>query len=213
MLQKSWMLKRKDMCVAKEIGCCRIDSNVAKRGKKCKNELRNRTEQVHGPATAVDKSVNMPISLLTVCVGILAQDGDSTYYGTQTVTGLIKKGCITAEIVERATTTLLTCPELSPAKLARILEKKPEYLSVLYPILIESIKHGAHLAKENAKVPVWVSRIIDIITRNLDILVLAEQRSKLDLTEVKSALETIRQIKAKSVSVTKAAKLLSLISN
>lgn len=75
-----------------------------------------------GPLKGVESSP-LPVSLLTVVIGLLAQDGSAVYYGPSLLNHFIESRDIGEEMIRRATQTLLQYPAVSPAKLVRALEK------------------------------------------------------------------------------------------
>jgi hypothetical protein len=154
----------------------------------------------------------LPLSLLTVLVGLLAQDGDAVYYAPRLLRQFIDNGQIDANVIRRAAQTLLQSPAVSPAKLARSLEQDIKLLPVLLPLLTESVKTAGVLAATEKKPPVWINRILDIALRYAPYLDEAAKRGLITAEDAKWAgLAEIASSKAKSTAVTKAQKLLALL--
>ncbi|MCO6550828.1 MAG: hypothetical protein J6580_09120 [Gilliamella sp.] len=150
-------------------------------------------------------------SLVTVIIGLLAQDSD-TYKANFIFEKNVKKGIIDADTMRKAIILFLDYPDLSPAKLIRLLEKKPSLLPIFCPVLIECIKFVGNLVKQGEKIPAWINRILDMSLTYAPYLKEATRRSY--LTEPDSqwqGLADIAQAKAKSVAVNKAKQLLELL--
>ncbi len=144
-------------------------------------------------------------SLLTVIIGMLAQDGDAIYYASGTVKRKIGTGEIGADMMRMAVKQLLFHEAVSPAKLVRFLEKEPELLPVCYVMLTECVrKAGEHTAKEG-RPPLWVNRVLDICIYHGCYLKEAAERGLISGEEGKwQGLEEIAACKAKSTAVEKA---------
>lgn len=160
-----------------------------------------------GPRNAA-AAPELSLCLLTVLIGLLAQDGDAKYYAPRLLKACIKRGAVGAELVRKATQVLLKSPAVSPAKLGRVLEKDIKLLPVLWPILTESIKHAGALAAKGDALPVWVNRILDISLRYAPYLA---QAAILGLIPGEDAqwegLSHIACAKSKSTAVAKAQRL------
>jgi sRNA-binding carbon storage regulator CsrA len=153
----------------------------------------------------------LPLSLLTVIIGLLAQDNDAVYFAPRMLGQFIKKGQIDARVVRRAAQTLLQSPAVSPAKLTRALEKEIGLLPVLWPLLTESVKMAGGWVETVGKPPVWVNRILDIILRYAPYLVEAGRRGLVPAEDARwVGLSKIASSTAKSAAVTKAQNLLWL---
>jgi hypothetical protein len=151
----------------------------------------------------------LPLSLLTVIVGLLAQDGDAVYYAPRLLRQFIENGQLDAEIIRKAAQTLLRCPVVSPAKLTRCLEQDIRLLPVLWPLLTEGVKTAGALAATGEKPPLWVNRILDIALRYAPYLAGAAKRRLIPAEDAKwTGLSEIASSKAKSTAVAKAQKLL-----
>ncbi len=104
-------------------------------------------------------------SLITVILGLLAQDGDAKYYTPELLWEHIGKGVVDIQIVRKATQTFLQGSVVSPAKLVRVLEKDIKLLYLLWPMLTECIKYAGELVLAGESPPVWVNRILDVTLR------------------------------------------------
>jgi hypothetical protein len=154
----------------------------------------------------------LPSSLLTVIIGLLAQDGDAKYFAPRMLKELADSGKIGEEMIRKATQTLLQSPAVSPAKLARSLENDLRLLPVLWPMLTESIKAAGALVTSGEVPPVWVNRILDIALRYAPYLVEAAKRGFIPPEAANwPGLSDIASSKSKSVAGAKAKKLLATL--
>ena len=175
-------------------------------------DKRNWLEGKDGPL----KGVKPPLSssLLTVIIGLLAQDGDAVYFAPRLLEKFIERGQIDEKIVRRATQILLQSPVVSPAKLVRELEKNIKLLNVLWPMLTECIKAAGALTAAGDNPPVWINRILDIALRYAPYLAEAAKRGIIPAEDARwSGLSEIASSKSKSTAVEKAKKLLERQSN
>ena len=155
----------------------------------------------------------LPLSLLTVVIGLLAQDGEAAYSVPAVAAELIKRGELHCEVVKRAAAVLLKSSEaVSPAKLVRSLEKNIYWLPVFYPLLTESIKYAGRQIVQTQKPPVWVNRILEIAVRYAAYLKEAAERGLISAEEAKwTGLVEIADAKAKSAATEKARTLRALL--
>lgn len=171
------------------------------------SEHRNWIAGTDGPLSDV-MTPKLSLALITVLVGLLAQDGEAKYFVPRLLNSFIEKGEIGAEHVRYATRVLLKSPAVSPAKLVRVLEKDRKLLPVLWPMLTESVKAAGALAATGGAPPVWVNRILDLALRNAPYLA---QAAKLGLIPKQDAqwegISDIACAKTKSAAVTKAKQL------
>lgn len=155
----------------------------------------------------------LPLSLLTVVIGLLAQDGEAAYSVPAVAAELMKRGELHCEVVKRAAAVLLKSSEaVSPAKLVRSLEKNIYWLPVFYPLLTESIKYAGQQTTQTQKPPVWVNRILEIAVRYAAYLKEAAERGLISAEEAKwTGLAEIADAKAKSAATEKARTLRALL--
>lgn len=166
-------------------------------------EHRNWTLGKEGPHKEVT-APRLPISLLTVLLGLSAQDDNPV----GTLKRLIKKGELGADQVRRAMGVLLKNPVVSPAKLGRSLEKDIKLLPVLWPILTESIKNAGARVAEGNEPPVWVNRILAIALRYAPYLLHASMIGLIPMEDAGwEGLSEIASAKSKSAAVAKAKEL------
>ena len=154
----------------------------------------------------------LPLSLLTIVIGLLAQAEVSVYYLPNLLTHLIKSRQIDAEVVRRATRTLLKYPVVSPAKLVRSLERDIKLLPVLWPMLTECVKAAGTLVRAGEKPPVWINRVLDISVRYAPYLKEAAKRGLIPVEDAGwEGLSDIASSKTKSTAIAKAQTLQALI--
>ncbi|MDR0381748.1 MAG: DUF6493 family protein [Oscillospiraceae bacterium] len=161
------------------------------------------------------KTIQAPplsFSLLTVVVGLLAQDGDAVYSAPRTLRKCVESGQIDDKIVHRASQILLQFPVISPAKLVRCLEKDLRLLPMLWPVFTESLKSAGMIVAGGNPPPVWVNRILDNALRYAPYLAEAAKRGLIPAEDAKwVGLSEIAASKAKSTAVAKAKKLLTFL--
>ena len=154
----------------------------------------------------------LPISLLTIIIGLLAQDGDAVYFAPSLLRQFIENEQIDEKVVRKATQTLIQSPVVSPAKLMRPLEKDIKLLPTLWPILTECIKAAGLSVADGDNPPVWVNRILDTALRYAPYLKEAAQRGLIGPEYARwEGLSEIVSSKVKSTAIAKANKLLALL--
>jgi hypothetical protein len=174
-------------------------------------EHRNWAAGKDGPLLS-DRPSPLPLSLLTIVIGLLAQDGDAVYFAPRLLDQFIEDGQIGREVVRRATQTLLKSPAVSPAKLVRFLEKDAKLLPTLWPMLTECIMAAGASCAAGEKPPLWASRILDVALRHAPYLAEASKRGLIPAEEAHwPGLSDIAASKAKSASTAKAKKLLEAL--
>ena len=130
-------------------------------------------------------------TLVAVVLGLVAQDGDAGAAGERLVTALVGKDLraarqhgtasvrghrIGAAAVRVAVGQLLTSPDVSPARLVRVLEKHPTTLPTLWPLLTEPVRAAG--AAEGPP-PRWLARVLDAATLHAPTLREAARRGLL----------------------------------
>lgn len=175
------------------------------------SEYRNRTDNSEGPLKGVFPLPPLPVSILTVLIGLTAQDGEAEYFAPRLIRQFVEKGMIGVDVVYKAASALLQSPAVSPAKLMRVLEQDVTLLSVMWPLLTECIKYAGRAAAAGQTPPVWVNRVLDISLRYTPYLKEAAEGGYIPAEAVKwKGLLEIASSKARSASVVKARKLLEL---
>jgi hypothetical protein len=171
---------------------------------------RNWTEGKDGSLELKGRSAPpLPMSLLTVLIGLLAQDGDAVYYAPRLLRQFIENAQIDDEVIRKATQTLLGHSAVNPAKLTRCLENDVKLLPMLWPMLTESLKTVGAPVAAGEKPPVWVNRVLDVALRYAPYLAEAAKRGLIPEQDAKwEGLSEIAASKAKSTAVAKAQKLL-----
>ncbi len=148
-------------------------------------------------------------SLVAVSVGLVAQDGDFGLTGEHLVTRLVDKGLIGWAGVRTAVVTLLGSPEVSPARLVRVLEKNPTTLPVLWPLLTEPIRV---VGLSDGPPPRWLNRVLDVALLYADHLGEAARRGWIPADASRwPGLAEIAARPGKAVALTKARTLLAAV--
>ncbi|GEL93864.1 DUF7824 domain-containing protein [Cellulomonas composti] len=94
-------------------------------------------------------------SMVAVVLASLCHDDAPTYY----VRSIVDEGLIGSASVTAAMRALLPHPDVSPARMVKTLELAPTTLPVLWPVLVESVRHAAGV--EGAP-PRWLNRVLDV---------------------------------------------------
>lgn len=143
-------------------------------------------------------------SLLTVAVGLAAQDGDHAWAGRSVISDLVDNKRLGAPGVAVAMRTLLASPAVSPARLAGVITKCPYLLGTLWPILTESVRFAGASAES---LPRWLSIVLDVALRYAPYLREAAARGLLGEASAWPGLAEIAARPGKSATVAKAARL------
>ncbi len=169
--------------------------------------LRNRRGNTDGPLEGEPSPLS--VSLLTIIVGLLAQDGDTIYSARSYVQNLVQSGELGIGMLRRVTGTLLSNEAVSPVKLVRVLEKDAQLLPVFWVMLTECIRVAGEKTDSEGRPPVWVNRVLDICLYHAHYLKEAMQRGLIPPDDAKwVGLDRIAECKTKSAAVQKA-KMLS----
>lgn len=111
----------------------------------------------------------LTVAMSAVFLAALGDGGDGYYY----VVSALKNGILASSAAIRsAIRQLLESPDVSPARMMRLLEKTPQNLPVLWPLLTESVRFAA--AQETP--PRWLNRILDVALIHAPILAEAARR-------------------------------------
>ena len=173
-----------------------------------KNE---KTLKASKPSNKSKQKAPLSVSILTVCIGLLASEDALNYNINKLISTVIKNGSLNAIVTKRAMGTLLQNDVISPLKLSRILEKNAHYLHVLWPILTESIKSAGEAVANGEKLPKWLNRILDITIHYAPYLKEAMELGLIPVEDAKwTGLEEIASVKQKSTAVAKAREILEL---
>ncbi|MDR2567636.1 MAG: hypothetical protein LBC97_16605 [Bifidobacteriaceae bacterium] len=97
---------------------------------------------------------DLPVSLVTVAIGMVGNGG---YSGPNLVGSLVDDGLIGSAAVAEAIRALLRSPDVNPARLVAVVEKKISSLPILWPLLTEPVAHAAAMT---GKPPAWLSRVL-----------------------------------------------------
>jgi hypothetical protein len=148
---------------------------------------------------------NPPLSssLLTIAVGLAAQDGDNAWVGRRLVAQLIEDGRLGSTGVRVAMGALLNSPDVSPAKLAGMLAKAPHHLAALWPILTESVRFAA----AGEELPRWLNPVLDLALRYAPYLREAAVRGLLGEGPAWPGLAELASRSGQSAAVKKAVRL------
>lgn len=155
-----------------------------------------RTVNNYGPLTT---------SMVAVILAALCNDDDSKFYARS----LISSKLMGAEAVRVAVRALLDQPDVSPARIAGVLEKSPAMLPVLWPLLIESVAFAA--AVDDAP-PKWLGRVLAVAIHFAPYLREAARRGLISATDAPWAgLTELSARPGKSATLAKARELRALL--
>ena len=171
------------------------------------SKFRNWSKESDGPLRG--DATPLTASLLTILIGLLAQDGDAVYFAPRLLKEFIGNGIVEAKVLRKAMRVLLQSPAVSPAKLVRALEKDVRLLSVLWPMLIECVKAAGAKFAASEVLPVWINRVLDIALRYATYWAEAARRGIIPSEDARwPGLSEIAAAKVKSAAVGKAKQLL-----
>ena len=86
---------------------------------------------------------------------VLASLSHATYHPQE----LLRSGLVGSAAVTVAMRALVTQPDVSPARMVKVLEQDPTTLPVLWPVLVESVRYAAGV---DGAPPQWLNRILDV---------------------------------------------------
>ncbi|MCE1173607.1 MAG: hypothetical protein LWW77_03250 [Propionibacteriales bacterium] len=147
-------------------------------------------------------------SLLTVAVGVAAQDGDNGLVGRRLVAQLVEDGHLGPSAVSVAVVALLHSPAVSPAKLVGALAKAPHLLGALWPMLTEPVRAAGTV---EGPLPSWLNLVLDSALRLAPYLREAASRGLLGESSTWPGLAEVAGRGGSSASVTKARRLLKAL--
>ncbi|AEI12795.1 DUF7824 domain-containing protein [Cellulomonas gilvus] len=94
-------------------------------------------------------------SMVAAVLASLCHADGGTYHQHHLVTS----GLFGSAAVAAAMRALLPHPDVSPARMVKLLESDPTTLPVLWPVLAESVRHAAELP---GAAPRWLNRVLDV---------------------------------------------------
>lgn len=118
-------------------------------------EHRNWRDGKDGPLRRGSEVPPLTTSLVGVALMGLCHDGSSTY----AVQELVEGGLFGAPAVQIATRALLAHPDVSMAKIVRVVDDAPTTLAVMWPVLVESVRFAAGC---DDRLPTWLNRVLDV---------------------------------------------------
>lgn len=126
---------------------------------------RNWIEGTNGPLAGSIKQVPpLTTSMAAVLLASLCHDGAAADYSVRKI---VEAGLIGSAAVTVAMRALLTQPDISPARMVRLIESDPTTLPVLWPVLVESVRYAAGV---EGALPHWVNRVLDVALLYADYL-------------------------------------------
>lgn len=153
---------------------------------------RNWRDGTDGPLTGRDVPP-LTTSMVAVLLLSLCQDDPQTYYVREVLgSGLVGSAAVTA-----AVRALLPSPLVSPARMVRLVDAHPTTLPVLWPVLVESVRHASGV--EGAP-PRWLNRVLDVALQHAATLREAAERGLLPVDA--AAWPGLRDLAASSRSAT-----------
>lgn len=120
---------------------------------------RDRVHRLPGPVRLSGPTPPLTTSMVAVAVGMVAQDGDRGRTGEHLLDQLVRTGRIGSAAVRTAMAQLLDQRDVSPARLVRVVEKRPHLLPTLWPLLTEPVR-VAGLSDEAP--PRWLNQVLTV---------------------------------------------------
>ncbi|MGW6128488.1 hypothetical protein ACWFNE_00545 [Cellulomonas sp. NPDC055163] len=108
-----------------------------------------------GPLSPRTPTPPLTTSMVASLLLALCQDPPHTYY----VLEVVGRGLVGSDSVTSAMRALLPSPLVSPARIAKPLDAEPTTLAVLWPVLVESVRHAATV---DGTPPQWLHRVLDV---------------------------------------------------
>lgn len=96
-------------------------------------------------------------SMVAVALGMVGQDGERGLAGEHLLDVLAARERIGSTVVRSATRLLLTQPDVSPARLVRVLEKRRHLLPLLWPLLTEPVRAAG---STDGPPPRWLNQVL-----------------------------------------------------
>jgi hypothetical protein len=124
-----------------------------------------------GPLTGGDVPP-LTTSMAAVVLASLCHD-DAAVWSVQTV---VREGLLGSAAVTVAVRALLPHPDVTPARMMKLLESDPTTLPVLWPVLVEPVRHAAGL---DGPAPRWLNRVLDVALLHAPLLREAADRGLL----------------------------------
>lgn len=140
------------------------------------SEHRDRVHAGPGPLQLAGPTPPLTTSMVAVAVGMVGQDGDRGATGERLLEQLVRTNRIGAAAVRIAMGQLLTQADVSPARLVRVVEKRPHLLPTLWPLLTEPIR-VAGLA--GGPPPRWLNQVLVIATAHASTMRAAAETGRL----------------------------------
>lgn len=103
-----------------------------------------------------------PLTTSMVAV-VLASLSHASYHPQE----LLRSGLVGSASVTVAVRALVTQPDVSPARMVKLMESDPTTLPVLWPVLVESVRYAAGV---DGAPPHWLNRILDVALLHAPVL-------------------------------------------
>lgn len=133
---------------------------------------RNWRDGADGPLRQGPHVPPLTTSMVAVVLASLCHDGAAVYHPRE----VIRSGLVGSASVTVAMRALLTQPDFSPARIVKLLEQDATTLPVLWPVLVESVRHAASIP---GAAPRWLNRILDVALLHAALLREAADRALL----------------------------------
>ena len=133
---------------------------------------RNWSEGADGPLSRTGSVPPLTTSMVAVILASLCHDDADVFHPRE----LISSGLFGSAAVSIAMRALLPHPDFSPARIVKILEADATTLPVLWPVLVESVRH---VATAPGAPPRWLNRILDATLLHATLLREAAERGLL----------------------------------
>ncbi|MEP9395318.1 hypothetical protein ABLE94_24115 [Gordonia sp. VNK1] len=165
---------------------------------------RDRESKTDSPPTKSSPPPPLTVSMVAIALSHLC----NSYADTYAVWWMINFGRFGADSVRLAMRSMLTSPDVSPAKIAKVIDKSPDTLHTLWPVLTESVRAAGAM---DGPTPRWLNGILDVSLGVASLLAEAHRRGLAPIETVTwPGLDAIAERKGRSAALVKARQLRDL---
>ncbi len=208
-VDKSWFydLEVERQCAADVLGDSGDTAQVwlrwdVRRRRLVVGEHRNWSGEGEGPLVRDAQIGPLTVTMVAVVLATLCHDDPASHYYVQSI---LRSGDVGWQAVRAAMRTLLSHPDVSPARMVKIVEKNPDLLAVMWPVLTESVRTAA---SGEGNPPKWLNRVLDTALYYVSYLREAARLGRIPVDDAQwSGLVELAARPGKSAAIGKAAAL------
>ncbi|MGW5524917.1 hypothetical protein [Gordonia sp. NPDC003950] len=165
---------------------------------------RNRDSETDSPPMMPNPAPPLTVSMVAIALSHLC----NSYADTYAVWWMINFGRFGADSVRLAMRSMLTSADVSPAKIAKVIDKSPDTLHALWPVLTESVRAAGAM---DGPTPRWLNGILDVSLGVASLLAEAHRRGLAPIEAVTwPGLDAIAGRHGRSAALVKARELRDL---